>query len=218
MLPVPAEDETLLLLVRHGATPANEQRPYILQGNSINQSLSATGQSQAKAVGEFLQPAGIQHVYASPLLRAVETATAIANHRRLPVQTVDEIQEVHVGQWEGQAWETIMTTHPEEYRVFMENPGETPYLGGESYRDVLNRVQPAFEKILADHVGETIVVVAHNVVNRAYLSHLMNVDIRSAKGIHQRNTGINIIRHRVVAEQPSETEVLTLNAHFHLHL
>ena len=44
---MPEADETLLYLVRHGATPANEQRPYVLQGHGIDTSLSDTGQRQA---------------------------------------------------------------------------------------------------------------------------------------------------------------------------
>ena len=35
---MPEADETLLYLVRHGATPANEQRPYVLQGHGIDTS------------------------------------------------------------------------------------------------------------------------------------------------------------------------------------
>ena len=51
---MPEPHETLLYLVRHGATPANEQRPYVLQGRGIDTSLSDTGQQQAAAVAEFL--------------------------------------------------------------------------------------------------------------------------------------------------------------------
>ena len=47
---MPEAHETLLYLVRHGATPANEQRPYVLQGHGIDTSLSDTGRRQAEAV------------------------------------------------------------------------------------------------------------------------------------------------------------------------
>ncbi len=207
----PASDTTRLLLIRHGATDANEQRPYVLQGRGVNTGLSLTGRHQAERVGEFLNSFAIDHVYASPLTRAVETATAIAGHHQLAVKQVEEIVECDVGQWEGMDWDSIMQLHPEAYANFMDNPAEHAYLGGESYRDVLDRVRPAIARLLNQHSGETIVVVAHNVVNRVYLAELMGLELRKAKGIRQTNTGVNIVRHR-----DGETELLTLNATFHL--
>src|SRR5262249_52537858 len=72
-------DETWLYLVRHGATEANERTPYILQGNSIDLPLSGTGQKQAQAVAAFLHPFKIRRVYSSAMIRARQTAEAIAS-------------------------------------------------------------------------------------------------------------------------------------------
>ena len=83
----PEAETTQLFLVRHGATEANERRPYVLQGNGINFSLSETGRAQARSVGRFLSKFKVEAVYSSPLLRAVETATEIARSFQFPVQT-----------------------------------------------------------------------------------------------------------------------------------
>lgn len=202
---------TQLLLIRHGATEANERRPYVLQGNTMNGSLSETGRRQAAAVGEFLACQTIHHVYSSPMQRAIETARQIAGHHQLDVKTVPTISEVHVGEWEGLDWDTIMQRHPESYREFIANPADIAYQGGESYADVLRRVQPALDRLLEEHIGETIVVVAHNVVNRAYLAGLLGIELSRAKDIRQMNTGVNVIR-----RQDGETRLITLNAAFHL--
>lgn len=202
---------TQLLLVRHGTTDANVRVPYILQGSSIDLPLNDNGRRQARQVAHFLADHPIKHVYSSPLQRASETAGAIAEQHSLNVKQIAEITECHVGVWEGKDWGTIALETPEAYRLFHEDPATHPYLGGESYSDVLRRAWPAFERLLHQHVGETIVVVAHNIVNRALCAHLMGLDLRKAKGLAQDNCCVNIIRH-----SEGQNALVTMNSVFHL--
>lgn len=212
LIPQSEPNTTNLLLIRHGATPPNEQRPYILQGCGINPSLSESGQKQAAALGEFLSRNSlIQHVYCSPMIRAKETAFAVSERFGLIPQEIAEIHECDVGQWEGKSWDIIMRESPEAYRAFMDDPSQSRYEGGESYRDVLDRAEPAIQSVLERHAGETVAIVAHNVVNRVYLAKLMGLEIKRAKEITQTNTGINIIRHK-----QGDTKLVTMNSIFHL--
>ncbi|MFH1303545.1 MAG: histidine phosphatase family protein [Planctomycetota bacterium] len=212
LVPQPESKVTNLLLIRHGATPPNEQRPYILQGCGINPSLSESGQKQARALSDFLaRNSVLQHVYCSPMIRARETALAVCEPFGLIPQEIAEIHECDVGRWEGKSWDIIMQESPEAYRAFMDEPSQNRYEGGESYSDVLNRSEPAIQNVLERHPGETIAIVAHNVVNRVYLAKLMGLEIGRAKEITQTNTGINIIRHK-----QGETRLVTMNAIFHL--
>lgn len=211
MTNVSSNGTTTLYLVRHGATPSNEQRPYVLQGRGIDLSLSETGDRQAAAVGKFFRDVTLHHVYSSGMARAVETAKHIATPHRLEPMPIDELAEVDVGRWEGMAWETIMRDYPEEYRRFMDNPAEHAYLEGESYGDVLERVRPVLTDLLDRHAGESIAVVAHNVVNRVYLAWLLGLELRKAKDIRQGNACVNVI------ERKASSPVLrTMNACFHL--
>lgn len=202
---------TWLYLVRHGATEANERVPYILQGNAIDLPLSAAGERQAQAVADFLPQFPISRVYSSGMLRARQTAAKIAQRLNLEPGVVPDLHECDVGLWEGLDWGTIRERHPQEHRAFVENPAENPYLGGESYGDVLRRVRPAIEQLLSAHAGQSIAVVAHNVVNRALLAHLMGLDLKRAPKISQANCCVNLIRVRA-----DKTELITLNGVFHL--
>ena len=208
---VRASTTTWLYLLRHGATDANEQRPYVLQGRGVDLPLSVAGRQQAEAVAGFLAEMQVDAAYSSPLKRAVETARAIAVRHGLQVETRDGLAECHVGRWEGKDWGTISREFPDDYEAFMENSAEVPYLGGESYVEVLHRTQAVIDDLLARHAGRSIVVVAHNVVNRAYLAHLLEIDLRRARHLRQSNTGINVIRHK-----HGRAELMTLNAVFHL--
>jgi len=204
---------TWLFLVRHGATEANESRPYVLQGRYMDLTLSEAGQQQAESVGRFLSGFAIRRVFSSPLRRAIETAKAIAKPHGLTIQTLDALTECDVGRWEGKDWDSIMRDDPEAYQRFRDDPATHPYVGGETYADVLTRVRPALKHLLDRHAGETIVVVAHNVVNRVFLSELLGVELRRASQIPQTNACVNIIRQR-----GDEIKLLTLNGIFHLGL
>ncbi|HSG69782.1 MAG TPA: histidine phosphatase family protein [Planctomycetaceae bacterium] len=202
---------TYLFLIRHGATDANEQRPYILQGDSIDLSLSAEGVRQARAVGEFLASLPLSAIYSSNLKRAMETAREIARHHRLELETHPELREANVGQWEGLDWATIAARFPEQHAKFVEDPAMNPYFGGESYGDVHRRASAKVIELAQRHPGETIAVVAHNVVNRAILAPILGIDLKLAKDIQQVNTGVNLIK--ISAEK---SKVVMLNALFHL--
>lgn len=207
----PPAGTTYLYLIRHGATAANEKRPYILQGDGIDLGLSSSGQRQASEVGDFLSSFELDHVYCSPMVRARETATAIATPHGLEIRPVDDLVECCVGIWEGLDWETIQERHPEPARLFLENPADNPYLGGESYGDTLRRVKPVFDELLETHRGEAIAIVAHNVVNRVYLASLLGLEVRRAKDLRQQNACVNLISYDGRA-----TQLVTINSIFHL--
>ena len=204
-------DTTYLYLARHGATDANMSEPYVLQGRGINKSLNPTGREQAAALGRFLSGVKLNGIYTSSMQRAIETGEIVAAHHDLPVTAIEDLAECDVGLWEGMDWTSIEQQHPDAYRAFIENSAENPYLGGESYGDVLNRALPILNDLLARHVGESIAVVAHNVVNRVYLAHVLGIKLRKAQHIRQSNAGVNVIRYR-----EGKTHVMTLNVYFHL--
>ena len=202
-----------MFLVRHGATAANLQRPYVLQGNRVDNPLSETGKEQAKCVAEMLSAQPIAAVYCSEMARACETAAVIAARHGLTAKPVGNLQEIDVGKWEGRNWSEIEGNDAEAYRAFIAAPGTTPYHGGESYADVLARAEPVIRDILKRHAGESIVVVAHNVVNRAIVARLMGLDLDLAKNIRQRNCGVNVIDYWA---DNDHVELVTLNADGHI--
>jgi len=211
MLPRPDADSTILLLIRHGATAANLQRPYILQGRTLNGPLSETGIAQVSKARDFLRSFPIDAFYSSPMLRARQSAEIIAEPHGLEVESIEDIVEVHVGDWESKSWDIIMKEDPEIYENFMKNPADIPYKNGESYRDVHTRIVPAFKQLAAENLGKMIVVVAHNVVNRALLSDLLALDLIHAKDLKQNNACINVLEYK-----QDKLKVITLNGVFHL--
>lgn len=208
----PAPKPCWLYLVRHAETANNRVRPRRLQGRRTDPGLSDEGLRQAEATGRFLARLPIDAVYVSPLLRARQTAQAIALPHRLPVEVVDELTEVDVGVWDGLGWDEVQRNDPEAYRRFMADASVHPYLGGENLTTVQDRVVPALEKLMADNVGRTVVAVAHNIVNRTYLAHLLHLPLAEFRTIPQDNCGINVLRYR-----DGRVKLVSVNMHARMY-
>jgi broad specificity phosphatase PhoE len=211
MPPCPAPDTCWLYLVRHGATDNNRADPPRLQGRRTDPPLSDEGRGQARQTGEFLAGFPLDAVCSSPLLRARQTAEAIARPHGLAVDVVEDLIEVDVGEWEGRAWQEIEKTDPAAYRAFMTDATVNPYLGGENLQTVLARAVPAFERLMGENLGRLIVAVAHNVVNRAYLARLTGVPVARYRSIPQDNCGVSLVRYR-----KGRPKAVTINGLFHL--
>jgi broad specificity phosphatase PhoE len=203
--------KTTLYLLRHGATEANLARPPRLQGRRHNPPLARLGVRQAEATRDFLAVRPMDHCYCSPLLRAVQTATIVAAPHGLAPQPLQALIECDVGRWEGLDWQAIRYLDAEAYQRFLANPAAHGYPGGETFADVYRRVAPALEELLALHAGESILVVAHHVVNRTYLAGLLGLTPDQARQVTLDNCGIS-----VVVREGDDTSVNTLNAAFHL--
>jgi broad specificity phosphatase PhoE len=202
---------TILYLVRHGATDANLQRPYVLQGRGMDLPLNETGRRQAQCVRKLFERRVIAAVYSSPLRRAFDTAQAIAEPHRLDVGTVDALIEADVGKWEGMSWDQIREGYPRECEEFQRDQSQYPYLGGESYRDVALRGIPALTELCERHVGRSVIAVAHNVVIRACAATLLGMPLTHAKDMNQNNGGVSVLR-----RQNGRTELITLNSVLHI--
>lgn len=205
------DNKTILYLIRHGATEANLARPARIQGRRHNPPLARLGVRQAEATRDFLAIRPIDHCYCSPLLRAVQTAAIVAAPHGLSPQPLEALTECDVGRWEGLDWQTVRYLDAEGYQRFMQFPGQHGYPGGETFNTVLDRVAPALNELLRQHSGESILVVAHHVVNRTYLAGLLGLTPDQARQVTLDNCGISL----VVCED-DQTTVRTLNAAFHL--
>ncbi len=198
-------------MVRHGATDNNLADPPLLQGRA-DVPLSSTGHQQAERTAELLSHQKIGRVYTSPLMRARQTAETIAKPHGLNVEIVDGITEIDVGDWEGRSWKEIAVSEPEPYRQFMADPAKHGYAGGENVTELVDRVQPAMKDLLAKNLGEQIVVVGHNVVNRAFLGQLIGLPLAQVRIVNQDNCGVSVARYR-----GGKIKLLSLNSVFHLY-
>ncbi len=151
---------TTLLLIRHGETDWNVEGRY--QGQA-DPPLNARGLAQAHALAKQLQEKGPKPavVYASPLRRAWQTATIVAQAVAAPLKAEPRLKEIHLGAWEGVLATEIARRWPELFHAWEVAPWQTRPPGGETIAEVQRRVYAAVDDILARHPDQTVAVVAH---------------------------------------------------------
>ncbi|KIP79163.1 MULTISPECIES: histidine phosphatase family protein [unclassified Stenotrophomonas] len=180
-----------ILLARHGETPWNAEGRY--QGQ-IDIPLSPIGESQAQALGERLKSVDITRAVASPLSRAQRTAQLALGARADMLLTEPELQEIAHGEWEGLLASEIHEKDPSRLRAWREEPDTVLMPGGESLRLVLDRSWRGLTRA-AEGLGEddTLLVVAHDAVNRVILCRILGLPISRLWSFRQAPTTLNLL-------------------------
>ena len=138
-----------LILARHG------ESEWMVRGDEagFNSPLTDKGQQQARLLGRWLAAnQEIDAIYASPLVRARDTAEIVAAELRLPVSFDDDLREFEVSYWDD----------GDDYAPPYINDGAAlPAYLAESYLPFKARVQRAACRILEAHPEGTVLIVAH---------------------------------------------------------
>jgi probable phosphoglycerate mutase len=154
------EKPTTVIMLRHGVTKHTLKKVFSGLGGD-DPSLTDLGREQAKRAAARLARRGpIDAIISSPLLRARETADAVAEELGLDVELEPGFAEMGFGEWDGLAFFDIMERWPDDMRSWLDSPDIAPP-GGESFDTVLKRVDEARKRLLTDYEGQTVVVVSH---------------------------------------------------------
>lgn len=181
-----------ILLARHGETPWNAEGRY--QGQE-DIPLSPVGEAQARALGARLADVRIDRAVASPLSRARTTAEyALGDARREALVLDRGLMEIAHGTWEGLLASEIRDRDGERLRQWREAPDTVLMPGGESLQMVFDRAWPAFAKA-AEGLGDddTLLVVAHDAVNRVLLCHILGIPFARLWTFRQAPTTLNLL-------------------------
>ncbi len=166
--------QTILYLIRHGETDANVAGVW--QG-STDSPLNARGVAQAQALARRLvaDALPITVIYTSPLQRAYQTASILAQTLGdVPVIPEPDLAEFHLGEWEGLSYEQLRD-EKQLWRRMGEDPDFAPP-GGESARAFATRLLANIQTMAARHAGESVAVVGHGGAMATVLSLLIDRD------------------------------------------
>ena len=181
---------TTLFLVRHGETP----RPGYCNGHR-NVDLTPAGMVEMEAMGRRLAGEGIASLYTSDLTRAVHASEIIGCALGLTPIVSARLREKSFGVWEGVSEEEIRARYPDEWKEWMSNPGDARPTGGETFREMAQRVLAELDGMLERHAGEKTAIVSHGGVNRVILCHALNLDLRHLHRLGQGHAALNIIEY-----------------------
>lgn len=160
--------KTTLYLTRHGQTEWNVQ--HRMQGH-MDSALSELGVKQAEWLSLAMQSTPLDKIYASSSPRALRTAEIIRGERTIPLETSDAFKEIGMGVWEGCDSTELEAEYPAQYRYFWEDPEKFKVEGSETFAEVQARALEKLQDILAQHEGETVLIVTHTVVIKLLMAY-----------------------------------------------
>ncbi|MBT5038253.1 MAG: histidine phosphatase family protein [Rhodospirillaceae bacterium] len=159
---------TRLVMIRHATTSWNEARR--LQGHS-DIALSAKGRAEVagwRLPGEYRDGTWIT----SPLLRAVQTARALG---ALQIRCEPRLVEMDWGEWEGRTLQELRLNDPEQMSEVEARGLDFSAPGGESPRQLQDRLAPWLSTIAA--AGQPVNAVCHKGVVRALFARAAGWDM-----------------------------------------
>ncbi len=166
---------TRLFLVRHGATTLSAEDRF---AGSRDVELSDVGRAQVASLAERLATENLAAVFASPMLRTMETARILgAPHGLLPV-AIPALREIDHGRWEGLTRGEVESQFADEYVQWEQDPFTFAPRSGESGLSVLARSLPAIREIVSTHPGGNVAVVSHKATIRLLLCSVLGIDAR----------------------------------------
>jgi phosphoserine phosphatase len=158
---------TKILLTRHGHVEGI--KPERFRGREPLD-LTARGRAEAAAVAQHIADGWRpSFIYTSPLGRCIETAAAIAKACGIAAKSCDDLNDIDYGAWQFKTFAEAKSLDPALFAAWFATPHLIRFPRGESLQDLVARTANALRMVLARHPGETVVLVGHDSVNRAFL-------------------------------------------------
>jgi probable phosphomutase (TIGR03848 family) len=193
---------TLLLLIRHGEN--NFVKTGKMAGRIPGVHLNERGQKQAQALGEALLGVPIKAVYASPLERAMETATPIAESHKLKIVQEPDLMDTDIGKWQGRSWKLLALK--KEWKIVQHAPSRFRFPEGESFPECQLRIVNVLERIVQTHKKpqDVVAVFFHADPIKLAVAHFLGMsldhfqrlgcDTGSVSALHVNEMGAHLLK------------------------
>jgi len=188
-----------LYLMRHAEVSyVGERDPEVVR-------LTERGLEQAAAAHRALEDVQFDLVVTSSLPRTVETASVVA-------PDFEPVQWPEFDEWRGGRLDGIPLDELEQVFVgsLQARDEEARFLGGESLGEALDRVLPAFDRLL-EQKWDTALAIFHGGVNRILVSHALAGGRTYFGNFEQAPACINVLDHAAEERGESTWIVRTVN-------
>jgi len=153
-----AVSATSVHLIRHGEV---DNPHHVVYADLPGYGLSQLGRAQAAATAAHLAGLTVQRVISSPLLRARQTAIAIARPHGLGVEVDDALGEWALSlRWAGVRWGDLESVLPGELAAYLDNPTDLSF-AAESLAECGARVAAVARAAAAAVADGHVVIVGH---------------------------------------------------------
>lgn len=167
-LSLPRGGSRTIYMSRHGESLNNMYGK--IGGNAA---LSPRGQQYAQALGDFMNSLAdpCYKVVTSSLQRTQQTAKFISADKVV----WDEIDEINAGAHDNLTYEQIAEMYPVEFALRDKDKLNYRYPEGESYMDVVHRLQPVLEELETE---TNLMIISHQATIRCLMTLLLDLSMK----------------------------------------
>lgn len=165
--------KTYIYVIRHGECAGNKEGR--VRGRT-DFPLNENGLLQAQALAGAMKTKGLDRVFTSPLLRARQTAEALADACGVPCEACDGFINICMGPWENRKKTDIAVEYPTEWQTWLADPEALRLPGAETIEDVRVRATAALNRIAEQYRGKRVAVVTHRGVLKPLLAGALGLD------------------------------------------
>jgi len=157
-----------LYLLRHGESVANVTHTFA--SKKLDLPLTDFGTNQVEQIVEPMKKIGFSKIYASPLLRAQQTAEIIGKASELKPIIIESLREIDVGELDGKCIEDTDYRKIYDDVISKWDKGENDigFKQGENLKMVGQRIKD-FLKVLDGGKDERVLIVAHGLFFMAFI-------------------------------------------------
>lgn len=185
-------ERTTLILVRHGECAGNVEGRF---RGRVDFPLNPRGREQAAACAKAMVRMSPSVVYTSPLVRAFDTAAAIAAACSIPVVPEERLNNMSLGEWENRKKDEIAREFPDQWNLWMQHPESLRVPGAETLDEVMRRSVECVNELVARHRGDTIAVTSHRTVLKPMIAGLLGIRSPWFWKVHMDTASISVILH-----------------------
>ncbi len=198
-----------IYLMRHGFVDYTSKEVREAQDPSIAY-LTETGREEARAAGVALSEVPLDAAFHTGLRRTQETAEIVLSQHELTAPELEQearFMELRSGQYiDFKSAEQLAATMTFQFERAGE-PGATFLEGGEKFSDAMLRIEDGLKGLLSRPGWATVLIVAHEVVNRMILSWAIGAPLGSSSAFEQDTGCINILDFDLVPDEAGNTRI-----------
>lgn len=151
--------------------------------------LTERGREQANTAADALRSVTFDRVVTSSLERTLETARIVAP--TMEPESRHGLREIESGDVRGVSQDDVQAMMTAAFSGVV--PPTMRFLGGETIGELIDRVIPELDAILADDDWDVALLVLHGAVNRAILSHALTGERRFLGAFEQAPACVNVL-------------------------
>lgn len=187
---LPAGVTDRIIWVRHGEPVAATKGTVY---GKLDVGLSKAGEAQILRTARWLEKFDVSAIYASPRIRATESARLAAAKLDLPITVENRFAEMDFGDFEGLTYDAVKARFPDVYARWMISPTTVEFPNGESFARMRRRVAAAIDEIKARHNNQTTAIFSHGGVNRIALIEALNLPPENLFRLEQNYGCANVV-------------------------